>query len=60
MAKPRFTDYVDLIHTLFDQFTQAQMGNGKEGIGTQVQIFSTQGKQEIQKKIRMTSSWRYY
>ena len=24
MAKPIFTDYVDLIHTLFDKFTQAR------------------------------------
>ncbi len=25
MAKPTFTAYVELIHTLFDPFTQAQM-----------------------------------
>ncbi len=24
MSKPKFTDYVDLIHTLFDKFAQAQ------------------------------------
>ena len=31
MAKPRFTDYVDLIHTLFDQFTQVQTAKPKRG-----------------------------
>ncbi len=31
MAKPRFTDYVELIHTLFDQFTQAQRIKPKRG-----------------------------
>ena len=31
MAKPIFTDYVELIHTLFDRFTQAQMTKPKRG-----------------------------
>lgn len=31
MAKPRFTDYVEVIHTLFDKFTQAQMSKLKPG-----------------------------
>ncbi len=31
MAKPTFTDYVELIHTLFDQFTQAQTTKPKRG-----------------------------
>ena len=31
MTKPTFTDYVELIHTLFDQFTQAQMTKPKRG-----------------------------
>ena len=31
MAKPRFTDYVELIHTLFDRFTQAQTTKPKRG-----------------------------
>ena len=31
MAKPKFTDYVELIHTLFDRFTQAQMTKPKRG-----------------------------
>ncbi len=31
MAKPRFTDYVELIHTLFDKFTQEQMSTPKPG-----------------------------
>ena len=31
MAKPTFTDYVELIHTLFDQFTQAQTTTPKRG-----------------------------
>lgn len=31
MSKPTFTDYVELIHTLFDQFTQAQITQPKRG-----------------------------
>lgn len=31
MAKPRFTDYVELIDTLFDKFTQAQTTTPKPG-----------------------------
>ena len=31
MAKPKFTDYVDLIHTLFDKFAQAQTPKPKRG-----------------------------
>ena len=31
MAKPRFTDYVELIDTLFDKFTQAQTTTRKPG-----------------------------
>lgn len=31
MHKPNFTDYVELIHTLFDKFTQGQMSTPKRG-----------------------------
>ena len=31
MSKPKFTDYVDLIHTLFDKFAQAQTPKPKRG-----------------------------
>ena len=31
MSKPRFTDYVELIHTLFDQYAQAQKTQPKLG-----------------------------
>ncbi len=31
MAKPTFTDYVEVIHTLFDKFTQAQTTKPKRG-----------------------------
>ena len=31
MSKPRFTDYVELIHTLFDKFTQGQTPKSKRG-----------------------------